>query len=197
MAIALNVALPDQLTLGPWWLLPGVEGVLLAVLIIVTPSRAVDHETARRRIALAVIAFVSTVNIVFLAGLVHTLINGGGVRGHTLIVSGGELWLTNVLLFSVWYWEMDRGGPVNRFENAPHTYPDLMFPQMDDPQLAPKGWRPGFGDYLYTSLTNAMAFSPTDTMPLTPTAKTAMGIQSVAALLTVGLVIARAVNILG
>jgi hypothetical protein len=68
---------------------------------------------------------------------------------------------------------------------------------MENPQLAPEGWRPGFVDYLYTSFTNATAFSPTDTMPLTQTAKVVMGIQSVAALLTVGLVVARAVNILG
>jgi hypothetical protein len=105
------------------------------------------------------------------------------------------LWGTNVLLFAVWYWEMDRGGPVTRFRH-PDMLPDFQFPQMENPELAPKGWRPGFLDYLYTSLTNATAFSPTDTMPLTQTAKAVMGVQGVAALVTVGLVVARAVNIL-
>jgi uncharacterized membrane protein len=197
VAIALNLALPDQLTIGPAWLLPGVEGVLLVVLIFVTPRRATDHGTARRRFSLMVIAFVSAVNIAFLADLIHTLINGGGVGGHDLVLSGGELWLTNVLLFAVWYWEMDRGGPVNRFRSETHAHPDLQFPQMENPHFAPENWRPGFADYLYTSLTNAMAFSPTDVMPLTQAAKLVMAIQSAAALATVGLVIARAVNILG
>jgi hypothetical protein len=91
---------------------------------------------------------------------------------------------------------MDRGGPVARLEH-PDAIPDFQFPQMENPQFAPKGWRPGFLDYLYTSLTNATAFSPTDTMPLTQTAKIVMGVQGVSALVTVGLVVARAVNILG
>src|SRR5262249_13416995 len=117
--------------------------------------------------------------------------------GEPLILSGTVLWATNVLLFSVWYWEMDRGGPVDRHLN-PHTLPDFQFPQMENPQFAPHGkdWRPGFGDYLYTSLTNATAFSPTDTMPLTQFAKLTMGIQSLSALVTIALVLARAVNIL-
>jgi hypothetical protein len=79
----------------------------------------------------------------------------------------------------------------------PHPLRDFQFPQMENPQLAPADWRPGFVDYLYTSLTNATAFSPTDTMPLTQTARIVMGLQSTSALLTVGLVVARAVNILG
>jgi hypothetical protein len=91
---------------------------------------------------------------------------------------------------------MDRGGPVARYLNA-DAMVDFEFPQMDNPQFAPSGWRPGFLDYLYLSLTNSTAFSPTDTMPLTHTAKIVMAIQSLTALLTVGLVIARAVNILG
>src|SRR3989442_269443 len=86
-------------------------------------------------------------------------------------------------------------GPVARFLN-PKALPDFQFPQMENPGLAPPGWRPGFVDYLYTSLTNATAFSPTDTMPLTQTAKLVMAVQAVAALVTVGLVVARAVNIL-
>ena len=78
--------------------------------------------------------------------------------------------MTNVLLFGVWYWQLDRGGPVARATD-PDVYPDFVFPQMTDPRFAPADWHPGLIDYLYVSLTNATAFSPTDTMPLTPIAK--------------------------
>jgi uncharacterized membrane protein len=196
LAIGLNFTLTDRVIVGPRWLLPGVEAVLLVALVIVAPTRATKHSIGRRRFALAVIGFVSIANVVSLGLLVHYLLNGGKAGGRPLIMSGAALWATNVLLFAVWYWEMDRGGPVIRFLR-PDTRPDFLFPQMDDPQFAPAGWRPGFLDYLYTSLTNALAFSPTDTMPLTQTAKMVMAIQSIAAILTIGLVIARAVNILG
>jgi uncharacterized membrane protein len=196
VAILLNLGLSKEILVGPRWLLPGVEGLLLAVLVGLAPRRATTHSSGRRRLALSVIGLVSLTNVVTLGLLVHYLVNGGKVGGHQLIVSGALAWLTNVLLFAVWYWELDRGGPVARFRE-PDRQPDFQFPQMENPQLAPAGWRPGFVDYLYTSMTNATAFSPTDTMPLTPIAKTLMGIQSLAALTTVGLVVARAVNILG
>ena len=195
-AIALNLTLADRVTFGPTWLLPSVEGALLAALVIIAPSRAASHTRRIRRFALGVIGLVSLANVVSLGLLVHYLVNGGKAGGHALILSGVVLWGTNVLLFSVWYWEMDRGGPVVRHLD-PKALPDFQFPQMENPGLAPPGWRPGFVDYLYVSLTNATAFSPTDTMPLTQTAKLVMGVQSVAALVTVGLVVARAVNILG
>jgi uncharacterized membrane protein len=196
LAIVLNLSLASQITIGPRWLLPGVEGILLVALVVIAPARATVHRVGDRRLALSVIGLVSLVNVVLLARLVDRLINGGDVGGRSLILSGAVLWVTNVLLFAVWYWEMDRGGPVARYENA-SALVDFQFPQMDSPDLAPKGWRPGFLDYLYLSLTNSTAFSPTDTMPLTHTAKIVMAIQSITALLTVGLVIARAVNILG
>jgi uncharacterized membrane protein len=196
IAIALNLALADQVTLGPRYLLPGVELVLLVALVIIAPARATVHRAGERRFALAVIGVVSLVSIVLAVRLVDHLINGGGVHGRPLVLSGAVLWVTNVLLFAVWYWELDRGGPVARHVDANAMF-DFQFPQMDSPQSAPEGWRPGFLDYLYLSLTNSTAFSPTDTMPLTHTAKAVMAIQEVTALLIVGLVIARAVNILG
>ena len=136
--------------------------------------------------------------LVSLGLLVHYLITGGHTGGHALIGSGVVLWVTNVLLFSVVYFDLDRGGPLNRFEQKT-AWPDFQFPQMENPQFTPLGkeWRPTFLDYLYTSLTNATAFSPTDTMPITQLAKVLMGIQGTAAIVTVGLVVARAVNILG
>jgi uncharacterized membrane protein len=195
-AIALHLTLSQKVVIGPTWLVPGVEGVLLLVLVVVAPARAAKRNTRERRFALVVIGLVSLTNIVSLVLLVHYLINGGKAGGHSLILSGIVLWVTNVLLFAVWYWELDRGGPVARFEN-PDALADFEFPQMEDSKsYVPEHWQPGFLDYLYTSLTNATAFSPTDTMPLTQTAKIVMGVQAVSALVTVGLVVARAVNIL-
>jgi uncharacterized membrane protein len=112
-----------------------------------------------------------------------------------LLITGGIIWLTNVIIFGLWYWEFDRGGPVAR-TNATHQYPDLMFPQMTAPQLAPPDWEPMFADYLYLAFTNATAFSPTDVMPLSRWAKGAMLLQSAVSIVTVALVVARAVNIL-
>ncbi len=195
VAIGLNFTLADRVTIGPTWLLPSVEAFLLVVLVAGAPTRAARHNPARRRLALAVSGLVSATNLVSLALLVHYLVEGGHAQGRALIQSGVVLWATNILLFSVWYWELDRGGPVGRFL-AVEPWPDLQFPQMENPKLAPAGWRPGYVDYLYLSLTNATAFSPTDVMPLTHTAKVVMGTQSIAALITVGLIVARAVNIL-
>jgi hypothetical protein len=195
VAILLHLALVEQVSLGPRWVMPAVEGALLLALVVIAPARAPAHAGRRRGFALAVIALVSAANVVSLGLLVHYLIGGGSVDGGSLIGSGVLLWATTVLLFAVWLWEMDRGGPAAR-HGEPDAQPDLLFPQMD-PSVGPPHWRPGFGDYLYTSLTNATAFSPTDVMPLTHSAKLVMALESVTALATLGLVVARAVNILG
>ncbi|MEA2154446.1 MAG: hypothetical protein QOE11_586 [Solirubrobacteraceae bacterium] len=196
VVIALNLALPERVTAGPKWVVPGVALALLVALVVIAPSRASVHLRGVRRFALTVIGLVSAASIFSLVLLVHFLINGGRTAGHQLILAGVVLWITNVLLFAVWYWEMDRGGPAVRF-TRPDALPDFQFTQMENPRFAPPGWQPGFVDYLYLSLTNATAFSPTDTLPLTQTAKLVMAMQSVAALMTIGLVVARAVNILG
>ena len=112
-----------------------------------------------------------------------------------LLLTGGTIWLTNVIVFGLWYWEFDRGGVVERAAGS-KPYPDFVFPQMTSPELAPPDWEPGFVDYLYMSFTNAMAFSPTDVMPMTRWAKLTMLSQSIVSVVTVVLVIARAVNIL-
>jgi len=196
LIIALQLTLPDRISAGPTWLAPVIETVLLVALVVVAPARATRESSKRRMLALALIGVVSLINVVSLGLLVHYLITGGDAGGEDLILAGTKLLLTNVLLFALWFWELDRGGPVTRFRD-PDALPDLQFPQMENPQLAPKGWRPGFMDYLYTSLTNANAFSPTDVMPLTHTAKAIFAVESVSSLVTIGLVLARAVNILG
>ncbi len=199
MAIALHLTLSDKLVVGPKWLIPAVEGLLLLTLIVIAPNRASRSRWRHQRGLLwSILGLVILTYLVSLGLLVHYLVTGGQVGGHALIGSGLVLWATNVLLFSVIYWDLDRGGPLNRYEKA-RPWPDFQFPQMENPQLTPmgEGWQPSFVDYLYTSLTNATAFSPTDTMPITETAKLLMGVQGTAAIVTVGLVVARAVNILG
>jgi hypothetical protein len=196
-AIGLYLALPAKLTLGPDWLLPSAEALLLVGLIVTVPSPARPYTPARRHLAIALIGLVSVAYLASLYLLVHFLLKGGKAGGHPLILSGVILWVTNVLIFALWYWELDRAGPVARLMRV-KVDADFLFPQMTDDAakwVAP-GWMPGFIDYLYVSVTNATAFSPTDTMPLSAMAKVLMGIQGVASLTTIGLVVARAVNIL-
>jgi uncharacterized membrane protein len=195
VAIALQLLLPKRLTAGPRWLLPALEVALLVGLAAASPHELEREHPARRRIAIGLTAFVSAANITSLALLSHELLHHGSPNGRALIVSGSLIWLTNVLIFALWYWETDRGGPGRRA--AGHDGPpDFLFPQMSDDRIEPVNWRPQFIDYLYVSLTNALALSPTDTMPLSPMAKSIMGIQSLVSLVTIGLIVARAVNIL-
>jgi uncharacterized membrane protein len=192
--IALDLDLPNKLTLRPGWILPALEGVLLVGLIAITPWQA-GIQRQRRAVALTLIGVVSAANLLSLGLLVHYLLHTGRVTGIDLIRAGAEIWVTNVLLFAVWYWELDRGGPLARkLEECPA--PDFLFPQMTEERLGRWDWRSNYVDYLYVSFTNATAFSPTDTMPLSSMAKMLMLVQSLTSLVTLGLVVARAVNIL-
>ena len=194
-AIGLQLLLPARLTAGPSWLVPSLEGVLLLGMFMATPRQLEHEHPRRRRAALGLTAFVSAANIFSLGALTHFLLHHNVSNGRELIISGVLIWLTSFLIFALWYWEMDRGGPGKRA--AGHDQPpDFLFPQMSDDRIEPLEWRPKFIDYLYVSLTNNTAFSPTDTMPLTPTAKSMMGVQGVVSLLTIGLIVSRAVNIL-
>jgi hypothetical protein len=196
VAIALNLAVASKITPGPNWLLPASEAVLLGVLVATTERRARKAtEGRRRRIALVTVGFVTVVNAALTIRLVDYLLDGGNAGGRPLIGSGIVLLATSVLLFAVWYWELDAGGPAER-SSSDDTLQDFHFPQMDIQTFVARNWRPGFGDYLYMSLTNATAFSPTDTMPVTHRAKAIMAFQSVTALGTILLIVARAVNIL-
>ena len=196
-ALLLDLSLPSKLTLGPSWLLPSVEGLLLVGLAMASPHPGVRRSPVRRHVAMGLIGLVSAVNAVSLVLLVHFLLHHGtkSEQGRPLILAGVVLWVTNVLLFGLWYWWLDRGGPVERTLN-PDAKADFLFIQMTDPRLLPAGWLPGLIDYLYVSFTNATAFSPTDTMPLTQRAKVLMSSQALVSLVTIGLVVARAVGIL-
>ena len=133
---------------------------------------------------------LSGANIAAAYRLISDLLSGEGLQdAGDLILTGGAIWLTNVIIFAFWYWMFDRGGPVARAV-SPRPYPDFLFPQMTDERVVMPGWRPEFFDYLYTSFTNATAFSPTDTMPMSRWAKLTMMLQSIVALLLAILVIA-------
>lgn len=200
-ALALYITLPDRLTIGPTWLFPLLTILLLAPLSFVAPHRHGQEPAWQRAVAIGLIALINAANVASLGLLIYALLHGTKAEGQQLLVAAVELWLTNVIVFALWYWEMDRGGPGARLR-APEAQddPSFLFPQMQSPALrssAKSGvWRPAFIDYLYVAFTNATAFSPTDTMPLTPWAKLLMLIQSLASLLIVALVAARAVNIL-
>jgi uncharacterized membrane protein len=195
LAIVVQLLLPDRLSAGPGWLVPSLEGALLIGMFVVTPNVIEEEHPRRRRISLGLTAFVSLANIFSLGALTHLLLNHTVSNGRGLIVAGVLIWITNLLIFALWYWEMDRGGPGKRVMGRDGP-PDFLFPQMSDDRIEPRDWRPKFIDYLYVSLTNNTAFSPTDTMPLTPMAKSVMGVQGVVSLLTIGLIVSRAVNIL-
>jgi uncharacterized membrane protein len=195
--VVAQLLLPGSLLPGPQWLLPAVEGVLVAGLVAADPDRLTPESRDLRLLALVVIAVIALVNAYSLVLLVDKLVTGGLSNGGTLLGAAAAVWLTNVVVYGLLYWELDRGGPLGRVGARPApAYPDLQFPQNSAPDIAPPGWRPDFFDYLFVSLTSSTAFSPTDTLPLTRRAKALMGSQALISLLTVGLVAARAVNVL-
>jgi uncharacterized membrane protein len=197
VAVALQYPLRGRLVLlRPFWLLPTLEGLLLVALIMANPRRINRESRAIRLLGLTLAALLSLANAWSVARLVIGLVNGTqGNNAGPLLVTGGAIWLTNVIVFALWYWEFDRGGPVAR-ANADRMYPDFLFAQMTSPRLAPPDWEPAFSDYLYLSFTNAAAFSPTDVLPLSRWAKMGMTAQATVSIVTVALVVARAVNIL-
>ena len=194
--IALQVALPAGLAAGPRWVLPSIEGILLIGLIGANPTRLDRRSPLLRGGSVILIAVVSAANTWSAGHLVRGVVRGTlGKDPVVLLTTGGGIWLTNVIVFALWYWELDRGGPAAR-AHAVRQYPDFLFAQMQSAEVAPPDWAPAFLDYFYLSFTNATAFSPTDVLPLARWAKLTMAIQSGVSLITVALVIARAINIL-
>jgi hypothetical protein len=196
VAIALQLALPGHLNFRPTWLLPSLE-VVLGLTLIVGRLFKIDRLTPHiRSVGLSLIALVSLANAWSAGSLVVGLLRKTeGANAVHLFANGGEIYLTNIIVFGVWYWDFDRGGPIGRALGK-RPWPDFMFPQMSSPEVASPEWRPLILDYLYLSFTNATAFSPTDVMPMSRWAKVLMMVQSAVSLTTVSLVIARAVNIL-
>jgi len=182
----------------PWWtwlIAIGPEVVLFGALALSGPRRRIEQFGMRRRVALALLGVISLTNAAALIALIGSLVSGQGGSGGKLLLEAVTVWSTNVIVFGLAFWEFDRGGPARRREPDPPP-PSFQFPQMENPQLAEPGWHPHLFDYVYVSFTNAIAFSPTDAMPLTRGAKKLMLAESSISAITILLVAARAVNIL-
>lgn len=194
--VGLQLAVRRNLEFHPPYLLPGLELVLFLILLIGNPGRISRESTVLRVVSIGLVSAASLAVAWSVSRLAWEIIHGRGTgEPLTLFVNGGAIWLTNVIVFTLWYWEFDRGGPAAR-ANARRRYPDFLFSQMLSPHLAPPDWEPAFTDYLYLSFTNAVGFSPADTLPLTRWAKLTMLFQAVISLVTIVLVVARAVNVI-
>lgn len=205
--MALNLLLPPKLTIGPIWVVPLLVALLLIPLVVLAPARTRDGHLMRA-LTIVLAAILNFFNIVSVVLLVYDLVDAHA-RAHAnlsapeLLEYGALIWMQNVIIFALWYWQLDGDGPYDR-EQFPSACDipsaDFLFPQMtiDRSRIkgVPRNWRPLFLDYLYLSFTNALAISPTDTMPLTRTAKMLMLAESLISFITVALILARSVNIL-
>jgi hypothetical protein len=192
--VVLYIVLPGRLVIGPRWLLPTLVALPL-VPLSARRHRQPNESPIIRRLTITLIAAVTVANVATMTLLVHHLLRSHVTQGRMLIYSAIAVWLTNVIVYGLWFWEIDRGGPHRRAEGA-SNWPDIQFPQMENPHLAPADWRPRFIDYLYTSFANGTSFAPADAMPLSPVAKILFVSESLVSLITIAVVAARAVNIL-
>ena len=195
-AIVLTVLLPDGERVGPGWLLPAIELVLLAAIVAGDPGRISRHSRLLRGLSIALVTVLVLGALSSTLLLIDALIHGGPETNSAsaLLLAGTTVWVSNNLAFALLYWELDGGGAAARAYRL-LRHPHFAFPQQQNPALAPPGWRPRFVDYLYLGFTNALAFSPTDAMPLVPWAKVAMAVQSLISMGILALVVARAVNV--
>ena len=195
--VILTLLLPHSLIVRPRWGLPLLEAVLLVAVILSDPGKIDLRSRRARTLSLLLISLLVFSALWCTALLIAQLIRGGAATasGGTLLAAGGIVYLSNCIAFGLLYWELDSGGPAVRAHGLP-AHPDFAFPQQLSPEIVPADWRPRFIDYLYLGFTSATAFSPTDVMPLRAWNKIAMMAQSSISLVLLGLVIARAVNVL-
>ena len=183
----------------PWWiwLLVGAPVLLLAIDLSMTYRWS--GLVRSRNAALLLLGLLALGNFAALGLLVAGLVTAKSseLGGGELLLTGFALWTADVIVFGLAFWELEAGGPAARLRAPARTAPDFQFPQDDNPQLASTDWRPEVWDYIYVAVTNGIAFSPTDVMPLSLRAKAMMGLESALSAVTVLLVAARAVNILG
>jgi hypothetical protein len=203
LAIAVSLlllqVLPDRIRVLPAWVLWASAGALIAPLVLVALAASKSFwlrvETA---VTLAFVAFAGIGNLGFLSELLKDVIGRRGpVSGLTLLSSSVAVWCVNVMMFSLLYWQMDRGGPDRRTDAA-DTLRDWSFPQDSAPEGEVRpGWKPTYPDYLFLSFSTATAFSTTEVAPFTTRAKMLMMAEALISLMTLALVAARAINILG
>jgi hypothetical protein len=197
VASSIPLLLPDRLLPGPRWLFPALILVLMTTMLVLDPGRINDCSRELRYVRIGILVVLAASTTYATLALADGIIRGSaGITDSpdALLRAGGVVWAGLAITFGFLYWELDIGGPGER-AHVERRSPDLAFPQDINPAIAQPGWRPTFADYLYLGLTNNLAFSPTDVMPLAHWAKLAMGVQSLASLVVIGLVIARAVNI--
>jgi uncharacterized membrane protein len=195
--MVLTFLLPGWFGFGLFWVFPVIEGALLVALIVADPGRIDRRQSELRWLSIGLVAVLAFGALWATAQLISDLINGGPETnsGADLLQAGAVVWVSNNIAFALLYWELDGGGAAQRAHQM-RARPELAFPQQLNPNLGWSDWRPRFIDYLYLGFTNATAFSPTDVMPLVPWAKIMMTVQSLISLTILGLVIARAVNVL-
>jgi uncharacterized membrane protein len=197
VAIAIPLLMPVHFLPSDGWIVSIVLGVLLLALLIIDPGHIDNRSIRAHQLRLAIV-----IVLISSAGFATVILTRDLIFGSTAITNSAPellrasalVFVAVVISFAFLYWELDLGGPGERAHNE-RKYPDLAFPEELSPEVCPPGWRPVFVDYLYLAVTNGVAFSPTDVMPLAHWAKLAMGIQSIASLALIGLVVARAVNI--
>jgi uncharacterized membrane protein len=208
LALALYITLPPRLTIGPVWAAPTLVLLVLIPLSILAPRRRLETRRARFW-SILLIAIVSFFNFVSVLLLVASFFHPEKAAMHepsTLLRTGVQIWFTNVLVFALWFWELDSGGPDARAhaEAATHFQDvDFLFPQVQM-AIAGKGsagcidprWKPQFFDYCYLAFTTATAFSPADVMPLSRAAKALMGAEAMISLITIAIVLARAIGLI-
>jgi hypothetical protein len=207
VALVVYALLPESILFTGRLVIPVLEALLLGALVVSNPRRMTRETRWSRQVSIALAAVVILTNLVSL-GLLIAELSSKNASGSNLLLAAMQVWVTNVIGFGLLFWEIDRGGPVARHERRRDKLPaaDWRFSQDENDDAVVEvsrtaskssGWIPTFVDYLYLSVTNSSAFSPTDTMPLTSRAKILMAIEASAALLTSLLVVARAVGSLG
>lgn len=192
IAAVLEASLPGDLILGGGWLRWIIPG-LVVVLIIVAAAQPLGESDRRRRIGITLAALVTVANGAAIGELVYGIVAEAGFEGKYLIVAALQVWFTNVIIFAIWFWELDGGGPRHRWFDAPGPK-EFLFAHFTLPE--PWAWRPRFIDYLYMSLTNSTSFAPSDTLPLTTRMKALMALQSLLSLLVIIIIASRAISIL-
>ncbi len=195
-ALVLYLLIPAKVQFLPAWIIPTI-GVLLLVPLVVLNPRRLSRETAWSRwLSIALATLLTLANQVTVVATLEQLLDGQA-KGTVVLLTALQVWVTNVIAFGLVYWELDRSGPIARRDDSlwNSLKPDFRFPQNDG-SPGNENWRPSYLDYAYFSLTNMMAFSPTDVMPMTIRAKMLMGYQALTGFILLALVISRAVNIL-
>jgi uncharacterized membrane protein len=193
----LYMSLPDYLTLGPRWLFPGaVFGLLVPTMI----SHRFGRHKMNTVLGISVTSVLTAGLVISLVLLIKALLDHKETPG-SLLFSAASMWITNILVFALWYWRLDAGGPHGRDKQLGHSEGAILFPQMTMPQDVKEeanqtGWSPNFVDYLFFAFNTSTAFSPTDAPVLTRWVKVLMMLQSLLSLLIIALLAARAVNML-